>query len=534
MFFYGDRFLRKRNKMAGRVGSLAIAAVFFLNVVILDPAAAVTNVPVPFIAHPAGPVEFNPSDFVLPSHLGYADDISKGPSNKTVIHIQDAHCNYAAQMAIYNLIAYLRKTYDVRLLNLEGGIGDYDLSVFADIEDEKKRIEIADYFLKEGRISGAEFFAIDNPGQVTLKGIDSRTWYFRNLDSYRSFHPSKEMVDANIHALREAFHSLKKKIYSRDLLEFDRHCASFNNGDGDFKDYVTYMAGLAETENIAVKEFPNIDAILKVLSLEEGIDFKTAERERGDLVDELRKRLSMAEREALVVKVVAFRMKTISQKAFYSYLMEKSENARMNLGKYPNLLRYVGYLYVYGAVDNQALFEEIDRMRERLEDAMFENDEQRELALNARRFDVFDKLLNIKATRRDYDRFKDGMETGGVEDVVRYVRSKCKEIGIDSRLDDDVSRLGKSLADIAAFYVYASRRDAGLVGNREPDVVFRDRLVNRHNLFIAPIIRADIRRFGRCLRLITQFNNICQNSTGRGQRPGTFAIEHHIAHRAAV
>ena len=80
--------------------------------------------------------ELHPGTFTLPEHIGNIKDSHNSGSDKIIIHIQDAHCNYAAQHKIAEIIEYLNKEYGVSAVNLEGGARDYDLSIFTEIHDK--------------------------------------------------------------------------------------------------------------------------------------------------------------------------------------------------------------------------------------------------------------------------------------------------------------------------------------------------------------------------------------------------------------
>jgi len=60
--------------------------------------------------------------FTLPENLGKIKYKYQGSSNKTIIHIQDAHCNYACQQKITEILDYINKEYRVNTVNLEGGV----------------------------------------------------------------------------------------------------------------------------------------------------------------------------------------------------------------------------------------------------------------------------------------------------------------------------------------------------------------------------------------------------------------------------
>ena len=63
----------------------------------------------------------NVDTFTIPEYLGQIRDSFKSNSDKVVIHIQDAHCNYAAQHKIAEIIEYLNKAHGIDAVNLEGG-----------------------------------------------------------------------------------------------------------------------------------------------------------------------------------------------------------------------------------------------------------------------------------------------------------------------------------------------------------------------------------------------------------------------------
>ena len=55
----------------------------------------------------------NVDTFAIPEYLGQVRDSFKANSDKVVIHIQDAHCNYAAQKRIAEIIEYLNKEHGI-------------------------------------------------------------------------------------------------------------------------------------------------------------------------------------------------------------------------------------------------------------------------------------------------------------------------------------------------------------------------------------------------------------------------------------
>ena len=131
-------------------------------------------------------------------------------------------------------------------MNLEGGTGKYDLSVFTDISGGAIREEVAGYFLKKGEINAAEYYAIKNPDSVNLWGVENEEVYIANLKVYRDFLPHKKETDKYLLQLTQVLNNLKKHIFSQDQLKLDMDYAAFKAGNMPFKEYLLALVSRAE------------------------------------------------------------------------------------------------------------------------------------------------------------------------------------------------------------------------------------------------------------------------------------------------
>ncbi len=221
---------------------------FSFTMIGADLARAIAAVEVPGIIAgiPGGEVyareEFDPASSTVPLRFGEIKRRISGENGKTIIHIQDAHCNYSAQRSIANLMKYTNEAYGADLAFLEGGAGEYDLSMFTDIRDRQVREQVSDLFVKAGRVTGAEFFAINNPYKIELSGIENEELYFGNLNAYRSSLAFKEDADRYLKFLENGMSNLKRKIYTSALKVVDGKRMAYNGKKIEFKEYVTFLA----------------------------------------------------------------------------------------------------------------------------------------------------------------------------------------------------------------------------------------------------------------------------------------------------
>ncbi len=120
----------------------------------------------------------------LPESLGQVKRMYQGRSDRIVVHIQDAHVNEEAQHNIAAILDYFAQNHQLQLVNLEGAEGELYTSLFTAFPNKKARQNIADYFLKAGRLTGPEYLAIVERPDMVLFGVEDRAIYEKNRNAY--------------------------------------------------------------------------------------------------------------------------------------------------------------------------------------------------------------------------------------------------------------------------------------------------------------------------------------------------------------
>ncbi len=409
--------------------------------------------------------DLNVDTFAIPEYLGQVRDSFKASSDKVVIHIQDAHCNYAAQKRIAEIIEYLNKEHGINTVNLEGGVKDYDLSTFTRISDKDIRDKVADYFVKEGLVNGAEYFAINNPDKATLWGIEDTKLYIDNLNIYRDSLKYKNETDKQINALTHILNNLKAKIYSQDLLDLDTKYSQYKAGSLEFKDYLAYLIQTAKHKLIDIKPFTSIYLLSQTLAEEGNVDFRKANNERDDLIDRLQKKLSKKSLEELVLKTVEFKKERISQKDFYIYLTKKADFVGVELKDFPELQKYIVYISMYNAIDKTKIMEEIETLENKIKEMLYQNDKQEELNKLSKNLAILKNIFSISLTKEDYKYYIDNEQSFDMRNYVSFINKEAPLYKITAQLDKNISGLDHNRENIAKFYEYSFKRDNVFLNN---------------------------------------------------------------------
>lgn len=408
----------------------------------------------------------NADTFTIPQELGYIQEAVQVPgSERTVIHIQDAHCNYAAQKQISDILGYLTSEYGIDAVNCEGGEGKYDLTVFTTIDEKDVREKVSDFFVREGVVNAAEYFAANNPAKAKLWGVEDGNLYMENLKVYRDSLAYKDEVDRYIKSLFHILGNLKSRIYSPELLDFDGHYMKYKDGQISFKDYIIYLISAAEKRSIEIKSFPNLYILSRTLKQEDAINFRKANNERDEIVDKLKKVLSKKELEDLVEKVAQVKLEKISQASFYAYLIKKCRSVKMDIKDYPELNKYILYISLYSGIDKTRISKEMDMLEEKMKESLYENDTQRELGLLSKNLILEKNIFNISLTREDYIYYKEHRQSFDVANFARFIDKYAPLYNIQAKLDENIPRLDVYREKIEAFYECSLKRDKAFIKN---------------------------------------------------------------------
>ena len=409
--------------------------------------------------------EIKADTFQLPKNLGSVKDIYRSNSDMIAIHIQDAHCNYACQQKIAQIIEYLIKEYGIDTINLEGGAKDYNLSIFTQILDKQIREKVADYFLREGVINGAEYFAVNNPDSIKLWGLEDEKLYIENLKIYRDSLSYKSDVENKINLIDSALTALKRHIYSDSLFGFDATFAKYKEGEMELKPYLDYLISMAKKMLIDVKSLTNIYLMTQLFDQESLIDFKKANNERDLLIDRLQKKISKRSMEELVEKTVEFKKEIIAQEEYYRYLIGRAKAVNIEIADFPELQKYVVYLSMYDAIDKSRTMDEIENLEDQIRDLLCATQEQRELASLSRNLVLTKNFFNISIARKDYEYY---LKNKALFETGRYTKfidknAPLHKLNID--LGSGLEGLDRRRKEMAGFYEYSFKRDAAFLKN---------------------------------------------------------------------
>ncbi|MFH2136908.1 MAG: hypothetical protein ABII88_00180 [Candidatus Omnitrophota bacterium] len=407
--------------------------------------------------------------FTIPAEWGRIKEIYKGSkgAQKVIIHIQDAHCNYEAQNNIANILERLVDDYGVGAAGIEGSSGRLDMEMFSAFPDEDIRAQAAEYFVRQGKLSGPEALVVKQGFEYPLElyGIEDPALYADNFNAYKTSLPFQNEAKIFFVSLKNQLTALKSYLYNKDLLAFDVQQTAFINKSLSLNEYTDLLEQEMKKHKISIANYENLSKLLKVNNAEGGIDFIKAEEERTKLLTELTNILSEEDIKTLLDEGLSYKNGYTSAAKYLSFVRKLAKNNKVNLDEYKNLDAYIDYAENYDKINSAALFDEMWQIEDAVKEKLYTNKEQKQLDILVRGLEAMQRLVDIKMVNRDllfYREHGDNLKTDSYYD---FIKTQSEKVNLTTNLPTELGYLDVYIPAWVNFYEVAGKRDQAMIDN---------------------------------------------------------------------
>lgn len=237
------------------------------------------------------PLTANGQTLDIKPEWGRVTSSYRGTSGKTVVFIQDLHCNYEVQSNIQAMLSDLAKRNRLRVVGVEGESAPVNVDKLSTIPLAPVKERVGQYFLQRGRITGAEYQAATGDDPLFLQGIESQALYDHNQNTLLKF--LNEESQGYCQDLRFALEQLKRPVYNTDLAKMDHERENFEQENQTLEKYCDFL--LAEAGRLGVELEPykviRLYALEHRLPVNAVVDYERLLHEAEALDRAIRKRL---------------------------------------------------------------------------------------------------------------------------------------------------------------------------------------------------------------------------------------------------
>ncbi len=384
---------------------------------------------------------------------------------RVIIHIQDIHTNYEAQKNLSRILEALVRANQIKLIMVEGGWGNVSLSYLRAYADSARREEIAEEYLREGKISGEEYLDIISDYDIQLEGIEEEALYQANLETFFAIEEFRQQAAAELRALADVIGVLEQKIYPPQLLELQKAKQSYDKEQITLSAYYQSLRDSAAKTGQPLAEYPNFTRFIAAVESEREIQFPAVERERSALIEKLSQILSKQDLTMLVTQSLEFRLNKLTPLQYHEYLAETARDAGEPISRYANLSKYIEYIRSHEGLETTAIFEEADVLLRAVEDSYIKNDIQRQLYAIARSAQVLDNFLDLKLVPNDFEYYKHNRNSFLTSGWVGFLEEQVQRYRVRATAPRAATTLDHNLSALVRFYDLANERDKAFVAN---------------------------------------------------------------------
>jgi serine/threonine protein kinase len=307
----------------------------------------------------------------IPSNLGKITNSYIGTQDKTIICIQDLHCNPDAQRKIAGIIDILKQTYknQVMTIGLEGTPDvEINTNLLGVIPDTKIKDKVINYFLNLGDISGAELYMIKNTKpQMSLYGVENENIYNYGFEALCRSITYRAELENSVEKIGSSLNYIKQVLYTPQMNQLEEMKTKLNKGSIDFNDYALYLLDLAEKYNIPyTKDYPNLNILIKINIQNKNINQSELAVEIDSLTPQIYPLLN--DDEKTLLKQLISKKDTTNWYKYISMLINKKN---IRIGKsYIELIKYLAISRYEINLNYIQALEEIDDLEFQLKQKM--------------------------------------------------------------------------------------------------------------------------------------------------------------------
>jgi len=405
----------------------------------------------------------------LPEKIATVQDFYRGSTDSLVVHIQDRHADPVAQLNIAEIVKELNLKQNIHLMCLEGASGELNTDFYDSIEETSSKAEVAEFFVKKGLFTGAEFYKIANK-QSYLKavGAEERGLYLEHLACYQKQQVDKEHILKLLKTLESRLAGLRQRLYSEALRRLDKNILLYKQKAVSLKEYLEIITRYAKSKSIDISKHSNLTQFLDLVKKENSLDFSKADKERKKLINHLSEVLNETDSRELINKSLGFRMGEVSDIEFYAYLESLlNEHAKeLAVKECQNLVSYIEYLRLSKTISHLRVFEEAEELEDETVYAFCQNQTQKRLASYSKALGILKELFDLKLIPRYLEYMENHPEHFDIANIAAFTEKASKACGLDGNLPISLSHIDKDAIKASKeFYEIALRRDAALIEN---------------------------------------------------------------------
>jgi len=373
--------------------------------------------------------------------------VNNNLSDTIVINIQDLHCDYSIQKNISLLIEEISNKYNIEEVYVEGGIGNIDTHFLSSINSKYKKT-VLEKLLKEGKLTGTEYYSIIKNKTNLLKGLEEKDSYLQNIVRLSNIIKSKKETSSYISKISKEIDFLKEKYLNLENKQFSELIQEKNKGNITQEEFLQKLFNYAKENNINTHNYKNLQTYLKIYN-KNFINKNSLKKELIEITKEIKENVSYSQYQQFINNTSNLTNIRNLEICINNYCLSQCINLDK---KYPNLSKFFVLKKESFNCNPIELVKEERKLIDIIRTMLSESEAEIEVAYICDFEDFYKNYLTASLTAKQWEYVKLGLD-------------KFKELYAKYSIENDVEKLDKYSEELNLFYDTNTHRNEIFVKN---------------------------------------------------------------------
>ncbi len=223
-------------------------------------------------------------------------------SPSSAVIVQDLHCHPQVQRNISEILTRLYESYNVQNIFMEGAYGEIDFSWMKIFSDKTFADATVDALLKDGKLTGGEYFAYQKDVNGILKGMENKNIHEKNLERLAFIIKEKPAITEILSEMGKDLKGEQKMYYSAFNKKLARLTKDYKEGKLDSQEYYRALftmskklsdrRGVISDFHIDINQYKNISEYISYDKNAKSINIRKVQKELVESLSVLKETLS--------------------------------------------------------------------------------------------------------------------------------------------------------------------------------------------------------------------------------------------------
>lgn len=409
----------------------------------------------------------NPYNISVPEQFGQIEEVFQGDATSPlIVHVQNVHANYEAQVNIKNILNHLVNQYQFSLIQLEGAVSKLDPTILQPSYLKEANLKLVDFLMRDGRITGADAFAVETDKSVEMYGIEDYSLYMENLKMFKIIYKHQEDLKPYFDEIHRLILTVGPKLLNPESLDFTRKTEEFSTDKIDLMDYLIYMNKLSEKLKLAslndlseMINYPNLTRLMRLRNLEEELNKAGLKKETEAIKLEFKKKMPDSIKVDELLSRLDESAKGTNPRDYFLELTKMADEAKIDFIAYPAFRIFAEFLIHQDEIDHRSLFSELKEFEQMLQAKLFTSEDEKMFLSIIDYVGLLEQFFRLEMSRekialylKDRDAVKPSRIFSSIEELAKKNNIVAKPVG-------DLEKLDSYMSDVEYFYQLVLKRD---------------------------------------------------------------------------